>query len=242
METHAYIELIERQQRHWWYKGRRVILKSILNKYLSPSSLKILEIGCGTGGNLSLLKQYGTVSAMEMNPFAAAYAAKLSGMEIKTGRLPDNIPFKEQFDVICLFDVLEHIADDKSAFLKTSKMLKPGGIIVLTVPAHKWLYGIHDTIAHHFRRYSSADLKKLSINEMNLLRFSHFNFILFPFLILSRLIDKRLKAEKSAGYQTPVKLINTLLCFLFSLEKHLITKMSFPFGGSAFAVLKKQVL
>jgi 2-polyprenyl-3-methyl-5-hydroxy-6-metoxy-1,4-benzoquinol methylase len=239
VENFVYQDMTETQQNHWWYKARQVLLKTILHKYLSPGPLTILEIGCGTGGNLSMLKKYGTVFAMEMDSFAADYAAKHSNSAVKIGWLPDNIPFKEKFDVICLFDVLEHVEDDKTALLKITQLLNPCGIIILTVPAHQWLYGTHDKMHHHFRRYSSSALRKIIPSEdMEIIKRSHFNFILFPFLVLSRLMDKKLKPEKSSGYQTPEKFINAIFFTLFSLEKHLINRINVPFGGSAYLILK----
>jgi SAM-dependent methyltransferase len=231
--------MIEWQQTHWWFRARRVLLKTILDKYLPQKSLKILEIGCGTGGNLSMLKQYGDVSAMEMEPSAAENAAKLSGTEIKIGWLPDNIPFTQTFDVICLFDVLEHVEDDKAALLEITQLLKPGGIILLTVPAHQWLYGAHDRMHYHFRRYSSPALKKIiPSDDMETIKFSHFNFILFPILVLSRLMDMVFKHETPTGYNTPNIFLNTLLYTIFSLESYLMDIKNVPFGGSAIVILK----
>jgi SAM-dependent methyltransferase len=239
VEDYVYQDMMEAQKKHWWFKARRELIKTALDKYLPSRSLDILEIGSGTGGNLSMLQQYGNVSAMEKDPFAATWAERLTGIKIKLGSLPDNIPFTEKYDVICLFDVLEHIADDKTAFLKVIKLLKPGGIIFLTVPAHQWLYGVHDKINHHYRRYSSSALKKIiTFDGLSIKKFSHFNFLLFPFMLFSRLIDKIHKPEKSFGYNIPGNLLNTLFYYVFSLEKYIINKIYLPFGGSVFAVIK----
>lgn len=239
MEKQVYHDMIKGQENHWWFKARRKILNSILKKYIPSGKIKIFEIGCGTGGNFPMLKKFGDVFAMEMNEFASKYAAAATGLDVRIGWLPDNIPFNEKFDVICMFDVLEHIKDDKSALQEIQKLLNPGGIVILTVPAHQWLYGSHDRMHYHHRRYSTKVLKKIIFNfNMKILRLSHFNFLLFPLIILARLIDIMMKPEESTGYSIPNTILNKLLYTIFSLEKYLINRITFPFGASIFAILK----
>ena len=239
MKEKVYHDMAEQQQSHWWFRARRKILYAILDKHLPSRNLKILEVGCGTGGNLLMLKRYGEVFAMEMDEFALKHVAETFDIDVRFGRLPDDIPFDGKFDVVCLFDVLEHIEDDGTALLKIQERLNPNGTIILTVPSHQWLYGSHDKMLHHFRRYSTAALKKLvSINNLKIIKFSHFNFLLFPLLVLARLMDLINKPEESTGYKTPNVFLNGLLYTTFSLERYIVDAVSFPFGGSAFVILK----
>ena len=115
MREDIYHDMAKQQETHWWFKARREILHTILKKYIPTKRADILEIGCGTGGNLLMLKKFGRVSAMEMDKFASDYASKTTGIAVKKGWLPDNIPFQKKFDVICMFDVLEHIIQQAGA-------------------------------------------------------------------------------------------------------------------------------
>jgi len=231
--------MIEQQENHWWFKARRKIIHTILKKKISSKNTTILEIGCGTGSNLLMLREFGHVSAMEMDKFALDHASKITGIDVKTGWLPDNIPFQGKFDLICMFDVLEHIKDDTLALIKTRKMLNPNGILILTVPSHSWLYGTHDKIHHHYRRYSTKALKKiLNISKIKILKTSHLNFFLFPALVLARIADAFYEQKKTIGYKTPRKLLNTLLYKIFVFERYLIAKINVPFGGSVIVLAK----
>ena len=239
MEEQVYHDMIEQQKKHWWFRARRTIIDKVLKKHIPEGDHKILEIGCGTGGNIPMLKKYGAVSAMEMDEFALKYSAETFEIDAREGSLPNKIPFEEKFDLICLFDVLEHVEEDKMALLKLSQMLNPGGKIFLTVPAHQWLYSSHDKTMHHFRRYSTTAFKtSISFSKMNISKISHFNFLLFPLLILTRLIDMISSSDESIGYKTPNAFLNGSLYTVFSLERFFINMISFPFGGSLFAVLE----
>lgn len=241
MKEQVYHDMIEMQENHWWFRARRKILFNILKKHICNGNSSILEIGCGTGGNLSMLKNFGNVSAIEMDEFSANYASKKYNVPVKTGWLPDNIPFEKKFDIICLFDVLEHIQDDQTALKTVVKMLHPDGIIFLTVPAHQWLFGSHDKMHLHYRRYSSRDLKnKISVCNIKLVRLSHFNFLLFPVLLVTRVFDLIVKPKTAIGYSTPNKAFNKVLYSIFSLETHLLNKINIPFGGSIFTIMKNK--
>ena len=116
MDRKNYHAEISLEKYHWWYVTRRLILKNICDYYIKKENeLNILEIGCGSGGNLGFLSQYGELYAMETDDFAIKNAKSKKICEVKKGMLPDDIPYDKSFDIICLFDVLEHIQDDKSS-------------------------------------------------------------------------------------------------------------------------------
>lgn len=211
----------------------------MLNK-LPLDNPEILEIGCGTGGNIKMLNEYGITYAMEMDEFAASYANKKYS-NVKKGHLPNDIPFNKKFDLICMFDVLEHIEEDKLSIQNLKNYLKEDGILLITVPAYQWLYGSHDKFLHHKRRYTLSQLKLL-LNEFNIVEKSYFNTILFPLVILSRLIDKVTSHKNnSLGYSIPNKVINTIFYNIFKSEKNLIQKISLPFGSSILIAVKNTV-
>jgi protein-L-isoaspartate O-methyltransferase len=110
MDPELYREMAETQQKHWWFRARREILARVIARLRLPAQAQLLEIGAGAGGNLGMLSRYGTVSAVEMDGFAGAYASGVSGLRVRHGHLPDAVPFNDRsFDLICLLDVLEHI-------------------------------------------------------------------------------------------------------------------------------------
>ena len=240
MKDKVYYDMTKLQKEHWWYKARREILDKIISKCKLSVNAKILEIGCGTGGNLLMLQKHGNVFAMEMDEFASEYATRTTGVDVRKGRLPDNIPYNEKFDLVCMFDVLEHIQDDKKALIEITKLLEPAGTLIITVPAYSWLYSAHDKMHNHYRRYSANALNEIiSYSGLNILKISYFNTLLFPLVILTRLADMLRNSDESIGYSTPNKIVNQLLYRTFSIERLLVNKICLPFGLSIFAVCKK---
>jgi SAM-dependent methyltransferase len=113
MSPDAYLQMAETEAEHWWFRGRRDVLRSILRRLALPSRARVLEVGSGTGGNLEMLAEFGSVSGIEMDETARRLTAKSTGerFDIRAGRCPDDLPFDgERFDLICFFDCLEHIA------------------------------------------------------------------------------------------------------------------------------------
>lgn len=243
MQPELYDQLNKMEDTHWWFAARREILRAVIEKHLEKRPACILDAGCGTGGNLGILRSLGgRVKAMEINPFAAAVAADKHGAEVFSGSLPDNVPFPvESFDLIALFDVLEHVQDDDQALTVLASRLRPGGCLVVTVPAFPFLWSNHDEVHNHKRRYLAPDLAgKIERCGLNIIFFSYFNFYLFPIIALVRVIHRALPIKPRNGdLSMPAPILNSLLRYIMSSEAKLLQKTRLPFGVSLVAVARK---
>ena len=241
MNPEAYIQMDEEEARHWWFSGRRKIITGLIENLELPQKACIREVGCGTGGNLEMLSHFGNVSAFEMDSVARTIATEKTNnqFDIRAGCCPHEIPFVSQkFDLICLFDVLEHIEQDGDTLTILRGMLAEKGKIIITVPACQWLWSSHDEFLHHKRRYSVNSLKEICCSVLKPLKISYFNTILFPLAVLMRLKDKLFKSKSVSGTNTPPKIINILFKLIFSLERFPLKYINFPFGLSLLCILE----
>jgi SAM-dependent methyltransferase len=142
------------EDRHWWFVARRRILDRLIARRIEPKSdCRVLEAGCGTGGNLSM-RSFEHAAAFEPDAAARALATAKSMVEVRDGALPDRVPFpRNSFDLVAMLDVLEHVDDDLGSLRAVAERLAPGGRLVLTVPAYRFLWSRHDEFHHHKRRY-----------------------------------------------------------------------------------------
>lgn len=243
MHPDAYKQMAEIERDHWWFVGRRKIIGTILSGLMLPANAQILEVGSGTGGNLEMLSACGQVRAIEMDPGAAATAVARFGTSVRVtaGRFPEVLESEdEKYDLICFFDVLEHLEGDSAAVHAAINKLRPGGRILVTVPAYQWLWSPHDTFLHHHRRYSLPVLSKIFAKSgLSIQRATYFNLFLLPMMIFVRLLDAFLGREKGSGSGMPSAFVNKVLRIIFLLEASLLGKVNFPFGGSILAVSKK---
>lgn len=241
MEATAYQSLKDHQDKHWWFVGRRRVLHSLLDKHLGANAhAEILEAGCGYGGNLELLSDFGKVAAFEYDRSAREFASQLSGISVRPGMLPDGLDLDDRrFDLIALLDVLEHIDEDIGSLRALARHLNGNGKIMLTVPAYQWLWSAHDEMHHHKRRYSRGLLKeRISAAGLRPIDIGYFNSLLFPLAVAERAVSK-MKGGSVATADAPPAAVNALLTQVFSLEEKAIGKFPFPFGLSLYAVAER---
>lgn len=234
MERHVYDRMAEIDRDHWWFVGRRRILTALLERWRpKPGQLRILEVGCGTGSNIAMLQQFGTVDAIEPDDHARAFASGRTGVKVKGGYLPD-VPLEDGlYDLIVLLDVLEHIPDDKAALIALKPKLAPGGRLVVAVPAMPSLWSGHDVAHHHQRRYTRATLEAVvRAAGFHTLRRTAFNSFLLPAIVGVRWLNRLLGREGGDEDRIPPRPINGFLTWLFGAERHVAVRGLFPAGVS----------
>jgi SAM-dependent methyltransferase len=241
MSPEAYLEMSETETEHWWFRGRRNVLRSVLQRLAMPQLARVLEVGSGTGGNLDMLAELGSVSGLEMDATALALSVKRTGgrFDLRAGRCPDDIPFDNRvFDLICFLDCLEHIPDDLGSLTRMRALLAPGGSVVVTVPAYQWLWSAHDEYLHHYRRYNRASLMECAkAAGYRVECITYFNTLLFPLAVAARMSDRLLRRNRSSGDAVPAKPLNAALYRVFTTESQWLAYGTLPFGMSLLAVL-----
>ena len=241
MERAVFDRMAELDQHHWWFRARRRILEELIVRVVRPTKGgRVLEVGCGTGHNLAMLGKFGELDASELDFAARTLSTKRLGREVKEAKLPDLSMFKRnEYDLVALLDVLEHVPDDLGSLRAIHRRLKPGGALLLTVPANPWMWSAHDAAHHHFRRYTKKQLKELFLRsglEIELL--SYFNTLLYPLIASARIAGKLLRRDSSDD-KLPGERVNATLERIFSLEAGVLGRVPMPFGVSLVAVVRR---
>lgn len=242
MSPEIYEEMGQIEDEHWWFTARRIILKNILQALPLPPTPQIVELGCGTGGNLKMLRELGAVTAVEMNDSARKRASMRTDCSVLPGQLPHQLPQLPPADLVCLFDVLEHIPDDFAALQSILKITKPGGHLVLTVPAYQWLWSPHDIAHHHQRRYRAGPLQTLAERAgWKVRRVGYFNMWLLPLVVACRIKHRFFSmGVPKSNAKLPAPWVNLLLKQIFASEAWWLRQHNFPFGLSIVLVLMRQ--
>jgi SAM-dependent methyltransferase len=251
MDHLYYKEYYDLERKHWWFVARENIIISQVKKLLKDKQskeIKILNIGCSTGRSSEYLSQFGNVFSIEYDKFCCEFAAQKTGLEITHGSITE-LPFENNiFDLVCAFDVIEHVENDVLAVSEMKRVAKNNGLLFITVPAFMSLWSHHDVINHHYRRYKSNEIKKLfNNNDGKELFASYFNFFLFPPIYLVRTLSNYLKlGEKRSGSGSDFEtfnpgILNKLLYSIMNFENIFIkNNIKLPFGVSYLYTWKKK--
>jgi SAM-dependent methyltransferase len=238
MDRSVYRHMAELDQQHWWYKARREVLSALIARTAPPPpGAAILEVGCGTGHNFAMLGHFGRVDAVELDDEARSLAEQRLGRSVMRAPLPElaDVP-AGHYDLIGAFDVIEHIEDDSAALVSIGRRLKPAGKLVMTVPAHQWMWSAHDVVNHHKRRYSKRGLGDLVKGAgLRLEKIGYFNSLLFPVAVTERAASK-IRKKQDADLSLPPPALNAVLERTFAAERHLIGRVPLPPGLSLFAI------
>lgn len=233
MKEEEYEKMFLLEDFYWWFKGRRKIVLSVLRD-LQPGM--VLDVGCGTGGNLLLFD--GQVVGLDISLRALSFAKRRGSNAWLCQGKAEALPFKnDTFDLVLALDLLEHLPDDVQGLREMYRVLKKGGTLLVTVPAYKFLWSEHDEALGHFRRYSKGEIMGKMGGVGFSLKFVSYAIVLpfFPialFRSLQRVLRKVNKQPKSSLIILP-PFLNDFLYFLLLQEAKLIAKgFSFPFGVS----------
>ena len=239
MERNVYIRQHNQNKNHWWFEGRKLILRAILKKYFNNKK-KILDYGCGVGINLGMLSKFGKVFYYDNSRLAINYVRKNYPNKKFFININKLYKYKKKFDLIVATDVIEHIKNDKKEIIKISDLLKKDGYILITVPAFQSLYSSKDISLKHYRRYNKENLHNLLNKYFHEIKFTYFNFILFLPIAILILFFKITKIKFiNRVEKKPNFFINKLAFYLFAFESFFINKMKFPFGISLLFFGKK---
>ena len=240
MEPDVYLQMQRIEDIHWWFVGRRAIVHEILGRADLHCPCRVLDVGCGTGGNLPMLAAFGEVTGIEMNAVAHHAAENRGANQVLLGRFPEALSATdEKFGLITFLDVLEHLDDDLAALKAAKDLLAPAGTLLITVPAFKFLWNGHDEQHHHRRRYTASQLKKvLKQAGLKPVYVSYFNMWLFPVIAAIRVAKKLVGNRHADDERMPSAWINQALETVFASERHLLGRCHLPVGVSLLAIAR----
>jgi SAM-dependent methyltransferase len=244
MDLELYREHDELADVHWWFVGRRRILRALLHQFLGPRQpdRRLLDIGCGPGGMLAVLGEFGEVVGVEANVAAARRAAQRTACRVDVSGLPGPLPFEDSsFDAVSAFDVIEHVDDDRAAVRELYRLLRPGGLMFCTVPAFQWLWSAHDTRNGHHRRYTRRQLiGVLEENDFFPEKVSYFKTVFLPVMVLARFAS-RFATPPPSDFWLPPAPANLIFGWAFAAERWIVARGGLPIGGSLLAVARRPV-
>jgi SAM-dependent methyltransferase len=245
MEKEEYRKLFELEDHLWWFKGMRDISLALLKRFITDSHrLAVLDAGCGTGGMLQHLRELGAPVGIDISTDALHFAGRRKDQLLANASV-SHIPFPDgTFELVTSFDVVYHraVADDAKALAEMARVLRPGGTLLIRVPAYDWLRSRHDEAVHTRQRYRKRELKeKLENAGFHPLYMTHTNCLLFPIAVTKRLMEKVLTPETQDSEVEPMaEPWNGLLYSVLRLEAFVLRYGKLPFGLSLVALARRQ--
>lgn len=244
MQQHTYAIMDEVEGSHWWFVGRRSILdsflKGIVAKIRKPdATLKILDVGCGTGANIEMLSAYGESEGVDVSDDALEFCRK-KGLKVQKG-LAETLPYdNDAFDLTTALDVVEHLDDDIAGLKEMFRVTRGGGYSLIFVPAFMWLWGVQDDISNHRIRYTRSQIvERLRTAGYEVERATYANWTFFTPILAGRTIMKVTGIKPESENNITISALNGVFGKLFGAERFWLKNFNFPFGVSIVIVAKK---
>lgn len=244
MRRDLYEEMYRQESYYWWHVGKRGLVKALLKEFtgLRKKSLKILDVGCGTGMMMKELSENSEIWGLDNDPLALKFCQKRGFTNFKNGDLEKKLPFKDKsFEIVLCLDVLEHLRDEKLPVKEFFRILKPKGFLVVTVPAYPALMSRWDLVCGHQRRYTQEGIKRL-LGEVGFAprKTSYTNFFsLLPAILVRFLKSNFQKENYSSDFLDLPPWLNRFLLGLAKVEKRIIIKANLPAGLSLICLAQK---
>lgn len=239
MKKYLYKDLYELEEKHWWHVSKRNLCKNLIKKYFKGG--KILDVGCGTGKNAQSFEEFGKVWGMDNSQEALRFCSKYRHLiNIKKGDAESSGFKSSYFDLVSMLDVLEH-TNDKKSLKEMHRILKENGLLLITVPAYKWMWSKWDDVLHHKRRYNKKNIyQTLGANGFQVLKFSYFNsFLLLPVFLIRKIKTLTNKQAYGSDFRIGSSLVNQMMLLFTKIEHLVIEYASIPFGLSIVVLCKK---
>ena len=244
MRREAYATMYALEGEHWWFVGRRRIIRSIVEAAMKEGGLdqraRLLDVGCGTGKNLEMLRTIARAEGVDVSDDALAFCKQRGLTDVRKGEI-EGLPYADgEFDIVTAFDVIEHLDDDVGGLREMMRVLKPGGRGVFFVPAFQFLWGVQDDVSHHRRRYTQPTfLRVVQRAGFVVERSSYANATMFLPILLGRAVMKVTGWRPASENDVNIGALNRPLGTLLGAERHWLKRASFPFGVSILCVAQK---
>ena len=252
MQQHTYAIMRRVEESHWWFVGRRQIIRSFLERLFRDlrancagqgekgSAINILDVGCGTGANLEMLSQFGRAQGVDVSAEALSFCQARGLEQVKLGAA-EALPYDDNsFELVTGLDVVEHLDDDLAGLKEMRRVLRPGGRALLFVPAFMFLWGVQDDISNHRRRYTLKDLKRV-VREagFEVERATYVNISFFAPILFGRLFMRATGLRPESENNITIGFLNGVLGKLLAAERSPLRYLNFPFGVSIICVARK---
>ena len=243
MQSHHYPILYQVEETHWWYLGRRRIIRSLVEKIsttLNNSNPRILDVGCGTGANLKMLANCGRAEGVDISPQAVEFCRERGLDSVKLGAI-EQLPYEDDsFEIVTALDVVEHLDDDVAGLREMRRVLRSDGRLLLFVPAFMFLWGVQDDVSNHRRRYTLPGLLK-AVEEagFSIEWSSYANISFFLPVLVVRSVMRWLGLRAATEYGINISLMNGPFSQLFAAERFVLERGRLPFGVSAVCIARR---
>lgn len=253
MQRHTYAIMRDVEDTHWWFAGRRRILRGFLQDIVTKISAttdhssmqgeratRILDVGCGTGANLETLAEFGAASGVDISAEALDFCRARGLKDVRLGAA-EKLPYPdESYDIVTALDVVEHLDDDVAGLREMRRVLRRGGYALLFVPAFMFLWGVQDDVSHHRRRYTLPALKRAASEAgLTIERATYANLTFFAPILAGRALMRLTGARPASENNVNIAACNNIFGRAFGAERFWLRRMNLPLGVSAICVARR---